>query len=374
MSDYFLADDLSGALDAAAAFHRAGRRVRIVLSPTAWDHAAADEVVGLTTETRNALPEIAAASVTAAIGQGQVRGGRLRFKKIDSTLRGPVAAELGALAVAMPGTRILFCPANPSVGRTVRAGVLRVHGVPVAETEFARDPVNPVRESAIARLLGAEWLSRIDVPDAETEADLAAAVARMDAGKGAWVAVGSGALARPVAARMARAPADAEDTVRAIPPGPVLMVGGSAHRLTREQALAWARVGGVPLREVRVAAGGPAVIAALEDLRTRDAAALVPETARGDSAAVLRALTAAAKELVATAGVRRVFVTGGETAFALCRAFEISSLRFVAEIESGLSLSRGGAPGGEVLLAVKPGGFGEADSWVKAWQFLASAR
>ena len=29
MSDYFLADDLSGALDAAAAFHHAGRRVMV---------------------------------------------------------------------------------------------------------------------------------------------------------------------------------------------------------------------------------------------------------------------------------------------------------------------------------------------------------
>ena len=89
---------------------------------------------------------------------------------------------------------------------------------------------------------------------------------------------------------------------------------------------------------------------------------------------VLRAITAAAKAVVARAGVRRIFVTGGETAFALCRALEITSLRFVAELESGLSLSRGRAPAGEWLLAVKPGGFGDAESWVKAWRSLAEAR
>ncbi len=374
MSDYFLADDLSGALDAAAAFHRAGRRVRIVLSLAAWGEASEGEVVGLTTETRNAAPAAAAAVVAEALAHGRARGARLCFKKIDSTLRGPVAAEMGALAVALAEARILFCPANPSVGRTVRAGVLRVHEVPVAETEFARDPVNPVTESVIVRLLGTTWISRIEVPDAETESDLAEAVARMEGTRAPWVAVGSGALARPVAARMARPPAEVEMPGCAIPAGPVLMVGGSAHRLTREQAQRWADAGGVPLREVGVAAGGPAVIAALEDLRTRGAAALVPEVVRGDSAGVLRAITTAAKAVVVTASVRRVFVTGGETAFALCQALGISSLQFVAEIESGLSLSCGRSPEGEWLLAVKPGGFGDADSWVRACRGLAGAR
>ena len=33
MNDYFIADDLSGALDAAAAFHRTGRVVRVPLDP-----------------------------------------------------------------------------------------------------------------------------------------------------------------------------------------------------------------------------------------------------------------------------------------------------------------------------------------------------
>ena len=54
MRDYLLADDLSGALDAAAAFHRAGRRVRVVWSHEAWDAAAPDTFIAYTTETRNA--------------------------------------------------------------------------------------------------------------------------------------------------------------------------------------------------------------------------------------------------------------------------------------------------------------------------------
>src|SRR5688572_939807 len=149
MSDYFLADDLSGALDAAAAFHEAGRSVIVTLSPDKLPTMPAADVVGITTETRNASAAEAAALVAAAIAQGRVRGARLLYKKIDSTLRGPVAAEVTALAAAMPHATILFCPANPRAGRTVRDGVLLVHGVPVASTEFARDPVSPVEESSI---------------------------------------------------------------------------------------------------------------------------------------------------------------------------------------------------------------------------------
>ena len=168
MIDFFLADDLSGALDAAAAFDHAGRRVRIVLVGEAWEVEPDDDVIAVTTETRNAPPPLAAETVRRAIEHGQAKGARLVYKKIDSTLRGPVAAELGALADALPKARILFAPANPRVGRTVRDGVLLVRGTPVAETEFARDPMSPVRESAIRRLLGNSASDRVIVPDAET--------------------------------------------------------------------------------------------------------------------------------------------------------------------------------------------------------------
>src|SRR5206468_1790519 len=110
---------LSGALDAAAAFHHAGRRVRVALSSAAWSEVSPDEVIGFTTETRNAAPAVAAEKITRILAEARERGGRLRYKKIDSTMRGPIAAELGALMAAMPEARILFTPANPAVGRTV---------------------------------------------------------------------------------------------------------------------------------------------------------------------------------------------------------------------------------------------------------------
>ena len=374
MSDYFLADDLSGALDAAAAFHHAGRRVVIAVSPHAWAAATPGQVIGITTETRNSAPEIAAAAVRQTVARGRASGGRLLYKKIDSTLRGPVAAELAALEAALPGTRILFVPANPKVGRTVRDGILLVNGMPVAETDFARDPLSPVTESSIARLLGVALTPRVVLADAASEEDLADAVARMNAGGADWVAVGSGALARPVAASQpeeVKLPAEA--AMPKITPGPMLFVCGSAHGLNREQSSRLAREHGVPVHEVRPADGGPAIQAAIASVRARGAAALLFATPRTDSTVALAAIAAAATRVIAEGGVRRVFVTGGETAFALCGLLGISALRFLSEIEPGLSVSRGQAALGAMLLAVKPGGFGDAQTWIRAWTELRRA-
>ncbi len=119
MSDHFLADDLSGALDAAAAFHQAGRRGRVVLSTSDWTSCDPDEVSGVTTETRHASAEVASATVGRAVAYGRAQGARLVYKKIDSTLRGPVAAELEAVAAAIPDSR--FFHAGQSRGRSHRA-------------------------------------------------------------------------------------------------------------------------------------------------------------------------------------------------------------------------------------------------------------
>ena len=377
MSEFFLADDLSGALDAAGAFHRAGRRVVIALSTEAWRSAREGDVVGFTTETRNVAPGVAAVAVANAIAFGRAQGARLVYKKIDSTLRGAVAAELETLLTALPDVRVLFSPANPAVGRTVRDGVLLVHGVPVAETEFGRDPVSPVRESDIRRLLGGVVSARVEIADASVDGDLAVAVARMNAEGVTWVGVGSGALARPVAACTAISSTGDFGRKRAggeTPPGPTLMVCGSAHRVNRIQAARLERERSVPVIEVRLGENATAVaeaITALQASRGRGATLMIEER-RWESCEVLRRLAAIADEVVRATGVRRVFVTGGETAFAFCMKRGIGSLTFDAEIESGLSLSRAAATSGLMRLAIKPGGFGDEQTWVRAWDALRS--
>lgn len=51
---------------------------------------------------------------------------------------------------------MIYAPAYPALGRAVRQGRLYVNGVPVEETEFARDPLNPIHASDIPRVLAAQ--------------------------------------------------------------------------------------------------------------------------------------------------------------------------------------------------------------------------
>lgn len=372
--DFFLADDLSGALDAAAAFYHAGQSVRIALGIDDWAQARPDEVVGVTTETRNAKPADAAVVVRQTLRHAAHHGRTLRYKKIDSTLRGPVAAELRALLETMPPrTRALFAPANPRVGRTVRDGVLLVHGVPVAETDFGRDPACPLRDSAIRRILGDAATKDVVIPDTATAADLAQAVREMDAAGGDWVAIGSGALAVPVTGRLAKPPQKI-----ASPPtvadSPILMIGGSAHPLNRTQAGALLQERQLHAHEVAVASPTAAGQAAAITLRKSGGAILQLPATRIAPVVALQAIVDAAVTAIEAAGVTRVFATGGETAFALCQRLGIRTLLFLEEIEPGLSLSYGEGPNGPLLLAVKPGGFGDQETWVRAWNALRAQR
>ena len=156
MSITIIADDLTGANDTAVAFASRGLRTATALraESTGKLRESGYEVIACSTESRTLPPERARAAV---LRFGDVIAGPLGqiiYKKIDSALRGPIAAELDALLQASPGTeRILVAPAFPATGRTTVAGEQRIGDRPVHLTEMAHDPVTPVRISHIPTLL-----------------------------------------------------------------------------------------------------------------------------------------------------------------------------------------------------------------------------
>lgn len=364
--DYFVADDLSGALDAASAFHRLGHSVVVKLALHANLKISETDILGITTETRNASP----ADARKRTHEAMARKGRLLYKKIDSTLRGPIAAELVALLEAYPTARVLFAPANPPAGRIVRDGLLLVHGRPLAETEYAQDPIWPARESSLHRLLSEIPPSRIEIPDTETEEDLRLAVARMEATAGDWIAVGSGALAIPVAvARLARRTAPRPRWRSS--PSKTLMVCGSAHPENRLQAERLRQERGAPFFVVDHLNPAATIEACIRHLRIHPGATLFAPSVRTTGEESLGRIIEAARQILAAFHVGRLFVTGGETAYALCRALDISALRFLTEIEPGVTLSHATDESGPILVAIKPGGFGNESTWIRVWDTLA---
>ena len=211
-------------------------------------------------------------------------------------------------------------------------------------------------------------------------------VRRMEAEGGEWVGVGSGALARAVAAVKPRTgPKTAEIGARktederraakieALRSGivekrsAVLMLCGSAHPANRAQAEQLRHDRGVSICELRMDNAAIATQQALAALRNGSGVSVVVEPTRVESAALLRTIASVAAQAVVGASVRRGFVTGGETAFAVCTALGVTSLEFVREIEPGVCLASAMVRGAEALLAIKPGGFGDSETWVRVW-------
>ncbi|MFF5425502.1 MULTISPECIES: four-carbon acid sugar kinase family protein [unclassified Streptomyces] len=158
-----LADDLTSAGDGAAPFRRAGHPARVMLAGTDLGGVAEESGVLAVDLGSRLLDE--AAAVARTRGAARVfAGADLVFKTVDSTLRGHVAAELRAAREASGRRAVLVAPAFPAEGRTTIAGVQYVHGVRVDVSDFARDPVHPVRTADLTRLLPEAVLVEPDGP------------------------------------------------------------------------------------------------------------------------------------------------------------------------------------------------------------------
>jgi len=329
---YLIADDLTGAADASV--HFAGSRdVRIFIPrrdssslPTGWggqgwgDRQAKDLTV-LDTETRDTRPDEAGAVLKLAC-QGLGAG---VFKKVDSTLRGPVPAELEAARMALGRTAVILAPSLPTQGRMVIAGRLLVRGVDVgsvADIVGAAAPLVPVEA------LTGDSLAPLVVIDAATDADLdriaAACIRRAD-----LLPAGSAGLAAAFARLEGSAAPTAVTTCRH-----VLVAVASRNPAARLQ---------LDLVSVQ-ALGGIKVVA-------------IPRDADGHPAELVAALAmdVADRALHLGEGVV-VLATGGDMALAVCRALSIESIRPRAEVLPGVVLSETGQ--GDLGLATKAGGFG----------------
>jgi len=377
-----LADDLSGAAETACAL---GGPVRLSLTAAdvAGSAAAHDLVVDL--DTRHLPPAAAAHAVRTALRAAPSGPPRLLYKKVDSQLRGHLAAE--AAAYAEGAEAVVIAPALPAARRTVTGGVVHVNGVPLHRTDGWRAeraaaprslpealsglPVRTVPLDVVRAqpgTLDAE-LRRIaasgahPAPDAVTDADLdavAAAVLRLGPGfrllgSGGLAAALGRALVRP-AATLPPAPGPAQDGA------PLLFVVGTAEPGAVAQIAHLAALGAhhVPLDPADLAAGTvrpprTGAAAALTVLSIDGSAGLRPGAGRALSAS-LGALAAAYP------GRPDLVLTGGETARTTLDALGTSELEPLGEIHHGAVHSR--TPDGRQVVT-RPGSYGAEDSLLR---------
>ena len=148
-----IADDFTGALDTAAQFSSFEIRMKVALLENLTEDDFSTDILVVDTETRHMAAGDAKRIVSDLVCRAASYCFKYIYKKTDSVLRGNVGAELESVLNASGLKRLHFIPAYPQTGRITLNGIQYVNGVPVAESEFRNDPVNPVMESFIPDLL-----------------------------------------------------------------------------------------------------------------------------------------------------------------------------------------------------------------------------
>jgi uncharacterized protein YgbK (DUF1537 family) len=362
-----VADDTTGALDAAAPFAAAGARTTFLLDQgKGWPAGA--EVVAWSTESRHLPPDVAASRArTVARSPAEIV-----FKKVDSTLRGAVVAEvLGALAGS--GRRCaLLCPAVPAQGRTFRAGEVMVRGVPLPRSAAARDLRAPPPAGALGSefralvpgLRLAAWPAGAPAPtagdvilaDAEDDADLDR-IAEWCLGRASEV-MPAGAAGLSAALSRALFGTPGGSPVRPAP-GPWLAVLGSRADETARQVQAFEAAGGTVLRAPSGRLDHAAVQAAMAETGPRFlAVAAMAGDGPDRPEAVAARLGALAMEAGRALPLAGLMLSGGDTARAALGAFGADRLHLLGEPLPGIALSALDPRPGGLQVLTKSGGFG----------------
>lgn len=150
-----IADDFTGALDTGVQFSGRG------ISTTVTQETTADmkelfksfQVIVVDTESRHIDPEDAYEAVRQVADRAVMAGADIIYKKTDSALRGNIGAEFKAVCDAVPGELLCFAGAFPGAGRVTLKGHQYSDGVLISESGFGKDPINPVTESYIPKII-----------------------------------------------------------------------------------------------------------------------------------------------------------------------------------------------------------------------------
>ena len=360
-----LADDLTGALDSAAAF--AGEIPVFLDTPQA--SPLTSKVAVVATATRDVPFEALPHRLGPAIAW--LASGDIAFKKIDSLLRGNSFAETALAARTGGFRRIVFAPAFPQLGRVTVDGRQCVipSGKTLADCQLvgAGSPADafkvlglPIVRSLDARRRGlAVW-----IPDVRDERDLAIVAERSlqaDAEEFLWC--GSAGLAHALAAAHRLAPKTGQIDLPDMPRGPVLMISASRHPVVRSQwsILKSAARGAIMALQSQPSALRSAFTAmaggfdfAMFDLAP--ARLMLPDDAAALLARHLDTIAAQAPRPAA------LVIVGGDTLRGVCRAAGATALTASASPRTGWGCARlvGGRWDG-VLCFSRSGAFGDPD-------------
>lgn len=398
------ADDLTGALDAAAPF--AAQGFRTLVSPSHELPAGATEadVISLNLSTRHMDPTEIAVRTAKAVNALKQLGVTVLMNKVDSTLRGNPGVELVAALNAIEGDHAVLCSAYPQNGRTVVDGILLVNGIPVADTDVGQDQLSPLPSSDVSEIVFSS-LERAEIadkahvrsadggaavsdfrpviitPDASSEDDLYSLASRLLKARAVALVAGSAGLSAAIAdalladrALQKRSPNQFVSTGRK-----VLIVTASQRQIVVEQINSLG--GNVDLIQAELS-----VDEVLKGI-TSDSVSRLIEVTQRDGVVVLKLgklepsddasvdeIRTLAETIVCKLGdvVRKVtdvskpdtlVIIGGDTSSGIFDACDVTAIELIGELQPGTvsgTIVDGSLSG--TLVVTRAGGFGDENA------------
>lgn len=416
-----VADDTTGANDIGIMFSNNHYSVKVVTYQEDIELSKDVNVLIIDTDSRLDKPEVSYEKVFKATRYLKKLGCSLYYNKTCSVFRGNIGREFDAMLDALEEDFAVITLAFPKNGRRTVNGIHTVYGKLLEESEFAKDPVHPMKESNLVSILqkqtsrkvslitletvrqGAEKLhaaiealrqeANYCIIDAENQKDLtivAKAVHNYP------ILCGSSAIAEELPQFLAEDKYPSVlDRVNIRDDKGVLVIAGSLTPQTKAQTAYLSSLGThtiiIDSRKVfsadsrkqevlRAAEEAAKILKQGKDVLVMadNRGEIVAETKRigrelhldplSVSKLVSAALAEIADRLVTGTGLKRLVVAGGDTSGTVCRRLGIKGNYVLKEIETGLP--SGLAIGRELLIVLKSGSFGKEDFLSRAIKHL----
>ncbi|MFB5661056.1 four-carbon acid sugar kinase family protein [Alteribacillus sp. HJP-4] len=156
-----IADDLTGANASGVRLSHQGFRTMTLLHSAAFPANDYNAVV-MDTDSRYAKENIAKKRVSQALAAMDKWEAVLTAKRIDSTLRGNVGEELDVMLDHYENSVAVLAPSFPDSGRIVAGGYMLVDNIPLEKTAVSQDPVKPLTQSYVPKLLKSQSRHEVD--------------------------------------------------------------------------------------------------------------------------------------------------------------------------------------------------------------------
>jgi uncharacterized protein YgbK (DUF1537 family) len=416
-----VADDTTGANDIGLMFSKNHYTTKVVAYSEQMDLNSDVDVMVIDTDSRLDSPEESYQKVFKATKALQKMGCTLFFNKTCSVFRGNIGKEFDAMLDALDEDFAVISLAFPKNGRKTINGIHTVHGRLLELSEFANDPVHPMRQSNLVEILQQQTSRKVTfvpleivrkgpnllrqeiekhrqeyqycIVDSENQSDLAILA---EAIHDLPILCGSSAIAEelPKFINKELVQTTLEDLIMDDPNG-VLVISGSLTPQTRSQTAHLMNIGTPAIifdsrkvfdQQLKTAEMERITVEAMSIIKSGNNVLvmadnreeIVAETKQlgkqlhfnemSTSKMISAALAEVTQLIKENTGLRRLVVAGGDTSGTVCRRLGIKGNYVLEEIEtglpSGLTLDR------SMLIVLKSGSFGTPEFLEKAVNHL----